>query len=91
MPTENLEGYIDVSGDEETASDKIMTVNGFLSTPSKWREFDITWQSYLKSKGFIPDPKTNRYIFHTSPFWADACKFMPANLSYWDKKRFTMG
>lgn len=65
---ELLRGYADVSGQEENAADKILTVNGCLSTPQKWQEFDIEWQEYLKHKNFKPDLKTGRYVFHTSPF-----------------------
>lgn len=81
VATELLDGYIDASGKEETLADKILTVNGCLSTPQKWQEFDDEWQPYLKSKGFKPDSKTGRYVFHTSPFWVDKCQLMPRNLT----------
>lgn len=83
---EVLDGYIDASGQEKTVTDKILTVNGLLSTPTKWQEFDDEWQPYLKGQGFKPDPETDKYVFHASPFWNDSCPLMPDNLKRWDKE-----
>src|SRR6266700_6725298 len=64
-----LHGYADTSGKETTVTDRVLTVNGCLSTPQRWQEFDKDWQAYLKAEHFKTDPETKRYVFHTSPFW----------------------
>lgn len=86
MALEDLHGYADASGQEETVTEKILTVNGCLSTPAKWSEFKDKWQAYLKSKGFKPHRKTGNYVFHTSSFWANAHELMPQNLSEDEKQ-----
>lgn len=78
---ESLVGFIDVSGDEKNSAERIMTVNGCLSTQSKWHDFDDEWQEYLKREHFEPDPKTDRYVFHTSPFRTGNLPHMPRALS----------
>ncbi len=87
LAVETLQGYIDASGKEETVTDRILTVNGLLSTPSKWQEFDNHWQAFLRQEGFKPDVKTGKYVFHTSPFWANKCNLMPSGLTDHNKLR----
>lgn len=88
---EVLRGFADASGQEGSAVDQVLTVNGLLSTPALWQAFDNKWQPFLRNAGFKPDPKTERYVFHASPFWADDCELMPLNLTYWDKKKIYNG
>ncbi len=81
MAVDKLEGYADTSGHEDTVTEKIITVNGCLSTPTKWAEFENEWQDYLKGKGFKPDKTTGKYVFHTAPFWSQkGYELMPQNL-----------
>jgi hypothetical protein len=87
LAVETLQGYIDASGKEETFTDSILTVNGLLSTPSKWQEFDNRWQAFLNQEGFKPDAKTGKYVFHTSPFWAGKCNLMPNGMTEHTKLR----
>jgi hypothetical protein len=85
VSTSILDAYADASGKASTEGEKILTVNGCLSTPNKWLEFDNEWQAYLKAAGFRPYKETGRYVFHTAPFWAGRCRWMPSNLSESDK------
>lgn len=81
-----LNGYIDASGKEETASDRILSVNGLLSTPDNWREFDRVWQAFLKAEGFKRHRRTHKYVFHTSGFWTGKDVLMPQGLSEQTKR-----
>jgi hypothetical protein len=78
---EVLTGYMDTSGNAKTVTDTVLTVNGCLSTPEKWAQFDKEWQAYLKGKDFTPDLETGRYVFHTTDYKANKCNFMPKGLS----------
>lgn len=82
-----LYGYADTSGKESTASDRILTVNGCLSTPERWKRLDEQWQNYLREEHFKPDSQTGRFVFHTSRFWSGNCKLMPTDLSKFAKDR----
>lgn len=76
-----LRGFADASGKERTPGETIITVNGCLSTPDLWSQFDNEWQPYLKSEGFYPDKDfPDRYVFHASTFWKGTCKYMPESL-----------
>lgn len=86
-----LTGYADSSGKESTPGERVLTVNGCLSTPEKWQAFDVEWQAYLKDWGFKPDPRTNRFVFHTTDFWSRHCKLMPTGLSDLEKKEIYFG
>lgn len=78
--TEILKGFADASG-THSPTERILTVNGCLSTTDKWQAFDDEWQDYLKREHFIPDEETGRYVFHTSPFKTGNLKSMPKNFS----------
>ena len=81
MTVELLDAYLDASGKESSVKDKLITVNGCLSTPAKWQEFGDEWQATLKGFGFLPDPKTGRYVFHATDFHSGYCKLSPKGLS----------
>ncbi|HEX9928839.1 MAG TPA: DUF3800 domain-containing protein [Pyrinomonadaceae bacterium] len=81
MTLELLDTYLDASGKRSNAKDRLITVNGCLSTPAKWQEFDNEWQATLKGFGFKPHPKSGRYVFHTTDFHSGFCKLSPAGLS----------
>lgn len=87
MAQEILEAYVDASGKDSTITDKALAISGCVSTPDKWQEFDNQWQDFLKDEDFKPDLKTGRYVFHTSPFWSNACELMPQGLSQRNKQR----
>lgn len=74
MALELLNAYLDASGKQSSVKDKLITVNGCLSTSVKWQEFDIEWQRALKDFGFTPHPKLGRYVFHTTDFHSGWCK-----------------
>jgi hypothetical protein len=78
--TEILRGFADASG-HDIPSERVLTVNGCLSTSEKWQAFDDDWQDYLMREHFIPDETTGRYVFHTSPFKTGNLKSMPKNFS----------
>ena len=75
-----LTGYGDASGKYTNPTDRVLTVNGCLSTPERWQNFDKEWQAYLKSENFKPDKRTGRYVFHTADFHTGNCEWMPENL-----------
>jgi len=81
MTSRVLDAYFDASGKTSSKGDKLITLNGCLSTPEKWREFDIAWQTALQSFGFAPDPPTGRYVFHTTDFHSGYFKLKPDGLS----------
>lgn len=82
-----LQGFADASGNETNVTEKVLTVNGCLSTPERWQRFDRDWQDYLRAEHFKPDPVSGRYVFHTAPFWSGHCKLMPTNPSKAAKDR----
>ena len=86
MALELLDTYLDASGNQSNVKDKLVTVNGCLSTPVKWQEFDIEWQTALKDFGFIPNPKIGRCVFHATDFHSDYCKLSPKGLSKANKQ-----
>src|SRR5687768_9670549 len=76
-----LHGYLDASGNASNASDRLLTVNGCLSTPEKWVAFNLEWQAALKGFGFVPEAKTGNYVFHATDYHARRCKLMPKGLT----------
>ncbi|MBA3353426.1 MAG: hypothetical protein H0U23_13590, partial [Blastocatellia bacterium] len=91
MTLEFLDCYVDASGKDTNASDTVLSVNGCLSTPLKWQEFDRDWNALLKSEKFSPDPTTGKFVFHAAKFWSGNCPLMPSNLSRADKQRIHRG
>jgi hypothetical protein len=87
LETSVLTGYVDTSGKDTTSTDRVITVNGCLSTCERWRQFDNQWQEYLKAEHFKPVRDTGRYLFHTSNFLTGNCKWMPDNLSRYVRSR----
>lgn len=86
MTLELLDGYFDASGKQASVKDKLITVNGCLSTPTNWQAFDIEWQKTLKDFGFTPDPKFGRFVFHTTDFHSGYCKLSPKAMSKADRQ-----
>jgi hypothetical protein len=76
-----LDAYLDASGKHSNVKDKLITVNGCLSTGTSWDAFDKDWQAALKDLGFKPDPKSGKYVFHTTDFHSGYCKLSPPGLS----------
>jgi hypothetical protein len=85
MELEPLDGYVDASGNQNTVDDKVLTVNGVLSTPELWNEFDREWQEFLKGKCWRAN-ENGKYVFHATDFWADDCDYAPKGLSTTFKK-----
>jgi hypothetical protein len=86
--TEVLDAYADASGDSTTLGERIFTVNGCLSTPTLWNDFNEACQSYLKSENFIPDPDTGKYVLHTADFRSgQRRKWWPDTLTPRDRQR----
>lgn len=81
MVAEFLDTYLDASGKHSGGKDKLLTVNGCLSTPAKRNEFDTEWQSALKDFQFKPHSKSGRYVFHTTDFKSGYCKLSPTGIS----------
>lgn len=87
---EVLDAYVDASGDPTTKGEKIFTINGCLSTPSRWNDFHDALQTYLRSENFRVDEETGNCVFHTATFKSGRCKWMPDGLSPRDRQRICL-
>ncbi len=84
-----LQGFADASGDPTTPDEVILTVNGCLSTPELWQQFENVFQDYLKTTGFKPVEGIieERYVFHTTDFKSGHDATAPDSLSRSDRER----
>ena len=63
-----IEGYFDASGKEETASDTLIVVAGYLAEAEPWRKFCAAWLTALKEEN-VPIGEALP-VFHTTDFHA---------------------
>ena len=68
MSFQQIEGYFDASGKEESVSDTVIVVAGLLAEASQWRDFSNTWLEVLKQEK-VPVGETLP-VFHTTDFMA---------------------
>ncbi len=68
MSFQKITGYFDASGAEETVSDTVIVVAGYLAEAEQWCNFSDAWLTALK-EGNVPIGSTLP-VFHTTDFHA---------------------